>query len=766
MKRSSADGSASRTLTAIGTRILLAVTLLALTPSAYAQVVEPNHASVYPDNQTYIQPQEKTAVEKVVRADEWKDANNPRRMLARIQSNLDRVAVGRPVLPAPASEALDPLLKIVAAYSDFMRGDFKSMDAHLAAVERSAKTVREGNDYYGNPIASTRPNAIVSFPSYTAATRSPFPLVRLYAGVRVVDGALFGSFGNPLDGTGPVNMHTASTSPLDGTWLKLPCRTVIARVQRFKAVAAMLKSLGGPVLDCPVDELADYAEDEVSALHPDHLNPHVTPPVTHRPMALESLPKPPPPGSREAAVDEMATHPQRAAPILERYSHVDALGELDYALFLHAFKPETSARDAVIRDLLSDIVKKARVSQRRVSGFAPKPYDGTDASLLNIIRLASITGVANSDSAFYAIPCAILIARPALVAATGEYFGSNMDNFMPRSGCAWGRGGTISGFPDKAVGAFESASAQADGNFIATFQGSMVYGLESAQNAINTKMRLDPRSFLDLQPEKSGDPSQAFQYPYQVWGYISLNNYVVSLRIKELYVVAHDQLAAYYREQMGLDREDSNRAAKNALFAVTFGSNCGNDVPQASLRRMLLQHGSLKSIDWQLRDGVRAPEIDTCAKYAGLDPLLLVAVGDPAIFPHVLPLILQYESNINIRNPIGKTALMEAAQFNQLGIVDSLLAHHASVNATTWGDSDPLNGDNTQLGNDARTALMYAAANGSLKLIKALLNAGADPFQADTKGYRAIDYLLGYGPTPPNSHLSKQECMQAAQWLF
>ncbi|MBD8881122.1 ankyrin repeat domain-containing protein [Rhodanobacter sp. 7MK24] len=62
--------------------------------------------------------------------------------------------------------------------------------------------------------------------------------------------------------------------------------------------------------------------------------------------------------------------------------------------------------------------------------------------------------------------------------------------------------------------------------------------------------------------------------------------------------------------------------------------------------------------------------------------------------------------------------------------------------------------------------MKHAAANGSLDLIKALLDAGADPYQADTKGHRAIDYLLGYGPTPPNSRLSERQRQRAAQWLF
>ena len=67
---------------------------------------------------------------------------------------------------------------------------------------------------------------------------------------------------------------------------------------------------------------------------------------------------------------------------------------------------------------------------------------------------------------------------------------------------------------------------------------------------------------------------------------------------------------------------------------------------------------------------------------------------------------------------------------------------------------------------DGRTALMYAAANASLPVIKLLLAAGADPYQADTKGCRAIDYLLGFGPVPANPRPTPDKRMEAARLLF
>jgi len=680
----------------------------------------------------------------VADADEWKNASDPRGLMVLIQSNLDRVSAAEPVWSAPKGVVPDARLLIVDAYADFLHGDFENMDALLAKAEQAAD--ESGANVPGEHASDWKTGDTAFYKSFTAETHSPSPLVRLYAALRDVDGSLFKTLGNPFDRTA-----SETPSPLDGTWLRLPCRTVIGRVPQFMAATDALKSLGGPVLDCPIDGPVDYAKSEMLARHPEQWSPYVVPqPTTNQAAAPSSTPVPPPPSRRDVALAEMDTRPQQAASILEHYSHVDAQGELDYALFLHTFEPQTPTRDATIRALQSDLYAKAMASPGKVDDFPLTPYDGTDDSLLDIIRLASEAGITNSSD--YDIPCAFLTARPALVASTQPYYGGNRDNFMPRAGCAVAH----VGFPAKAVAAFERASAQADGNFIDTFQGTMVYGLEAGKNVVNTSMQIDPRALI----QSFAHRSESFDYPYQVWGYTSINNYVVSLHIRKLYLAAQDQLAAYYRKNMQLNRADSDLAAKAALFQVTFGGDCGGDLPAVSLYRRLLEHAPPDEIKRLLSDGAAyAQEIYTCSKYAGVDPLLLVAVADPTAFP----LVMQHEPDINERNAIGKTALMEAAQFNQTGTVNLLLEHHASVNATTWGSQD---GFTPQLGDDARTALMYAAANGSLKLIKALLTAGADPYQADTKGYRAINYLLGYGPTAPNPHLSERQRKRAEQWLF
>jgi len=127
-------------------------------------------------------------------------------------------------------------------------------------------------------------------------------------------------------------------------------------------------------------------------------------------------------------------------------------------------------------------------------------------------------------------------------------------------------------------------------------------------------------------------------------------------------------------------------------------------------------------------------------------------------------MLLDRSPAADLRDPIGKTPLMVAAQHDLVESARLLLAHKAGVNTTTFVKTDGYSVEG--LAHDARSPLMYAAASGSLAMIRLLLDAGADPFQADSKGARPIDYLLGYGPTGANSRLTEEERERAAKWLF
>jgi ankyrin repeat protein len=211
-----------------------------------------------------------------------------------------------------------------------------------------------------------------------------------------------------------------------------------------------------------------------------------------------------------------------------------------------------------------------------------------------------------------------------------------------------------------------------------------------------------------------------------------------------------------------LTPDESRRAAKAGLFAAVLGADCGGGVPASSPRALLLSGEVPANLAELAPDDAEhdAPETEACAGSADMDPLLHVAVASP----RALAALLDRTPDADLRDPIGKTPLMVAAQHDLVDSARLLLAHKAEVNTTTFAKTDGYTRNG--LAHDARSPLMYAAASGSLVMIRLLLDAGADPYQADSKGARAIDYLLGYGPVEANRRLTAKERLQAAAWLF
>jgi len=327
--------------------------------------------------------------------------------------------------------------------------------------------------------------------------------------------------------------------------------------------------------------------------------------------------------------------------------------------------------------------------------------------------------------------------RPALLAATQP----GADPTLPRSGCTNGRG-AVRGFPENEVAAYIAAAAEAAGPAAAR------PALIARQQAVLETLRLDPHSLVTAEPP-------ALDHPYEVWALTSLSAHAVATRVVPLYHDAQAKLALWYMRQ-GLTAADAMRAAKTGLFQVVWGASCGDGPPHPSLRAMIMEQAPAEDVRAALATPRDAPEVITCARHAGLDPLPLVAVSHP----RALAVLLEQAGAADTRNAFGKTPLMIAAQVDSVESARLLLERGASVNATTWMQEGP------GLAHDGRTPLMYAAASGSLTMIKLLLERGADPHQADTKGRRAIHYLLGFGPVPANSRLNPDERAEAARLLF
>ena len=122
--------------------------------------------------------------------------------------------------------------------------------------------------------------------------------------------------------------------------------------------------------------------------------------------------------------------------------------------------------------------------------------------------------------------------------------------------------------------------------------------------------------------------------------------------------------------------------------------------------------------------------------------------GDTALMaalraPDVVAQLLATGADPNGHNDWHKTALMTAAQTDQLASAQLLLAAGADVQRATvyWQAHGAGGPDNEEGATPGRTALMYAAAGASAPLLRLLLDRGVAVHARDLRGRTACDYL-------------------------
>lgn len=675
--------------------------------------------------------------------------------LARIQTGLNRAAAGL----APMTEGTDPLERVVAAFAagwaspaaDPARAGpiLAEVEAELARRQdvlaaKNQQQQRQSHDF--PPVLGIEPARYMAR-LRAAGVASPDPLIRLIAALHAADAVLIAENVrlHIYDYAKRENQSSASRNKqADGAWLRIPCRALPGREEAFRRALAALGDLAGPVLDCPAPE---GAETELAALARFAHDPAAEAGAIARRPKPNTVPAPtlaapsPPEGAwdNETAVASMSADPERAEAVLRQAD--TSAGQLDYALFLFAFRPASPERDARIRALLA-AVEPSTPDGGGQGIEEPGTFDGSAGSMVRHMRWASFYGKAQTMPAFYAVPCAVLLQRPDLLDALKPYFYATGDNFLPRSGCVWGHRGLAPGFPEPAVRAFADATAEPTGFFLETLERSMVYGFYTARAASIEALRVDPRGLLTVAPQPSPPP------PYLVWSYLSLDNRRVQAAAQAVFTRAMDAVAAYFGSK-GLDAAEARRAADTGLRQLALGQDCGgSDAPPPSFRTLLLDGAPLDEVEafaageaW--RDPAATAALRTCAESAGLDPLAHAATARPDALPFLLDLAtrepdavarddLDLALGVEARNAFGKTPLMAAAQADQPDSVRLLLAHGADPNART---------DAVSTAWARRTPLMYAATGGSLGAIRLLLDAGADPQAADSKGLKALHYL-------------------------
>jgi ankyrin repeat protein len=155
--------------------------------------------------------------------------------------------------------------------------------------------------------------------------------------------------------------------------------------------------------------------------------------------------------------------------------------------------------------------------------------------------------------------------------------------------------------------------------------------------------------------------------------------------------------------------------------------------------------------------GNRYPDIVRLLLEAGADPRAKTQSGHTALMvcqsPEVLGMLIQAGAYVNATTESGITALMIAAQggtgtgysggrFREAGLADVVGSITVLVEAGAKIDA--------RSSSDA-TALMMAAGRGSLAkpaVLRALLEAGADPNLQDDDGRTALHHLVGFAELP------------------
>jgi Ankyrin repeats (3 copies) len=423
------------------------------------------------------------------------------------------------------------------------------------------------------------------------------------------------------------------------------------------------------------------------------------------------------------------------AEALFRQSDTPA-AKIGLAILLKVLRPPGEPHQAEIGALLRDAIAEA--PDRSILPPDIEPYDGSFGKLIELVRMASVADVP------VGLPCDLLRTVPALapLVAAGAPYGNRRGNLLPRFKCAF------ADYPiPAAVKTFFTA--------VAVPAGYPVYGAQEPDDRSSFSIRVAPWLLL----KGAGED----HVPFRAWSLLNLANHRIYVDLERKYLAALRDLTAHYKQNFAMTDADAQTAARNALWSRVYEGHWGPP-PQDGLRLMIMDGAPSSAIATFLEqpDSIGEPpkaylqmdDYEPAWNYVkSPDRLALVTVDRP----DVLELILKKGADPSATNDNGKTALMEAAQIAANRSVVLLLGAGVDVNAVSGGFGE--------LKHSLRTALHYAAASGTLDTIKALLAAGADRDWCDSRGRRAVHYLLGQGPTPPNSRLSAAERAEALRAL-
>lgn len=257
-------------------------------------------------------------------------------------------------------------------------------------------------------------------------------------------------------------------------------------------------------------------------------------------------------------------------------------------------------------------------------------------------------------------------------------------------------------------------------------------------------MQPRPLQLGDRQSENSWGDYTRIRLQLEQWSLGGLFEYRAHAAYLAELEKAANTIGGFYEQKFGWDAPLSRTIARNALTeAMSNGMGFYMYEPypidEAALRRAILSHQTFSTLKQLPVDARSATH------------MLDIAVA----YPQALEYLLEHGAEPNQSNGFGKTALMYAAQYNQLESVKLLLKYGADPNARTFIPDDRCN---YTLQTDGMTALHYAVRYASAPLIDALLDGQALVFTAASGG-TPLEWLRRYTADSKdrNSHLSTSD---------
>jgi hypothetical protein len=273
----------------------------------------------------------------------------------------------------------------------------------------------------------------------------------------------------------------------------------------------------------------------------------------------------------------------------------------------------------------------------------------------------------------------------------------------------------------------------------------------------HARVALRPWTLRDDGNDAPYNPRAGVDAALAQWDLESLWNHRLYRRYQELVPAATQALQAYYSDAFGLATEAAEPEAARVVDQIVrrhfvFGVNSLPEDPAAPLHRLPLVGAAWGDI---------APLLDTPSNKPGstAEAPIFFALEHPDLVGH----LLDASAKPDATNTFNKTPLMYAAQFDLVETARVLLQRGADPNARTNKGPDGCNwssGFDLAVGIGARTALMYAAENGSPAMIRLLIDSGADKTATDGANRAISSYL------DRNSRLSVEERRAMAHLLL